>query len=206
MNKLLLLCLMFLSLLTHAQKETSQTIDAGNINAIILSADEIFRITLSTAPVETIIIRTRSDGEYFNRISLDAEIQGETLVLDSRFREILQSGYDKLSAHKVFAMEVILEIPEKLSVDISSNLASVYASGKYKNLLVQLKTGSCYLTDLSADAVVNTFNGNIELEAIDAQVTATSRHGELQFSGSNTGSHKIVLSSINGDIKVVNTK
>lgn len=206
MNKILLLFFLFSGLLAQAQKETFQTLDAENISSIVLSADEIFRITITTAPVENISIRTHSDGEYFNRISLDSEIQGETLLLTSRFREILQSGYDKLSAHKVFAMEIVLEVPEQLSVDINSNLASVYASGKFKNLLIQLRSGSCYLTDLSADTIVNTINGNIELAAKDAKVSATSRHGELQISGQNTGSHKISLSSINGDIRVVNTK
>ena len=202
----LLLFFMLSGTLALAQKETSQTLGAENIDAIVLSADEIYRISISTAAVDEIRITTRSDGEYYNRISLDSEIKGETLYLTSRFREILQSGYDKLSAHKVFAMEVFLEIPEGLSVDISSNLASVHASGEYNKLLIQLKSGSCYLTGISADGIVNTFNGNIELEAKDAQVTANSRHGELKFSGKNSGAHKIALSSINGDIRVVHTK
>lgn len=206
MNKILLFCLLFSGLWAHGQKETAQTIDAQDLKVIVISADEIFRITLSTAPVESIEIRTRSDGEYYNRISLDAEIQGETLVLNSRFREILESGYDKLSAHKVFAMEIILVIPDGLSVDISSNLASVYASGSFENLLIQLRSGSCYLSRLSSDAVVNTFNGNIELEAINSLVTASSRHGEVQFTGQNSGERKVELSSINGNIRVVNTK
>ena len=82
MKKLLLL-FFFLSYQVHAQKETTNTIDAEGINNIILSADEIFKITITTAPVETITITTHSDGEYYNQISLDARVEGETLLLDA---------------------------------------------------------------------------------------------------------------------------
>src|SRR5690606_17489233 len=122
--KNLLLIFFLLTLQAQAQKETLHTLDAEGITSIVLSADEIFKITLTTAPVDQISIKAHSDGEYFNQISLDEEVRGETLYLTSRFREILQSGYDKLSAHKVFAMEIVLEIPEGLSVDIGSDRKS----------------------------------------------------------------------------------
>lgn len=206
MKRSLLLFFLLFCLQGVAQKETTNTLDAQGISSIILSAEEIFKITVRTASVETITITTHSDGEYYNQISLDARVEGEILLLDSRFREILQSGYDKLSAHKVFAMEVTLEIPEGLSVDISSNLASVYASGTFKNLLVQLKSGSCYLSNFTGDALVNTFNGNIEVTTTNAKVIAVSRHGKVVLPQDNTGSHEIELSSINGNIRVLKTK
>src|SRR5690606_22015292 len=204
--KNLLLIFFLLTLQAQAQKETLHTLDAEGITSIVLSADEIFKITLTTAPVNQISIRVHSDGEYFNQISLDEEVRGETLYLTSRFREVLQSGYDKLSAHKVFAMEIVLEIPEGLSVDISSNLASVHASGDYKSLLVQLRSGSCYLSGFTGDAKVNTFNGTIEVTTRNTQIKALSRHGEVVLPQNNTGTHKMELSSINGDIRVQKTK
>ena len=206
MKRPLLLFFLLFCLQGFAQKETTNTIDAEGISSIILSAEEIFKITVRTAPVETITITTHSDGEYYNQISLDARVEGEILLLDSRFREILQSGYDKLSAHKVFAMEITLEIPEGLSVDIGSNLASVHAAGTYEYLLVQLKAGSCYLSRFTGDALVNTFNGNIEVSTSDARVKAVSRHGKIVLPEGNTGSHKMELTSINGNISVQKTK
>ena len=206
MKRSLLLFILLFSLQGFAQKETTNTIDANGIQNIIISADEIFKISITTAPVESITISTHSDGEYFNQISLDAQIEGDILLLDSRFREILQSGYDKLSAHKVFAMEIRLEIPENLSVDISSNLASVHASGDFKNLLVQLKSGSCYFSSFIGNAQVNTFNGNIEVATSNAHITAASRHGKVVLPQDNTGSHEMKLSSINGNIRVLKTK
>ena len=74
LQKILLLFFMLSGTLALAQKETSQTLGAENIDAIVLSADEIYRISISTAAVDEIIIKTRSDGEYYKRISLDSEI------------------------------------------------------------------------------------------------------------------------------------
>ena len=125
MKKIILLFFVFCCLSVQAQKETEQLIDAGNIEKIVLQSDEIYKITMRTAPVKSISIKSRADGEYFNNISLDAEVVGEKLFLKSRFREILQSGFDKLSAHKVFAMEVELLVPKGLEVEINSNVASV---------------------------------------------------------------------------------
>lgn len=188
------------------QKETLKTFDAEDIESIRLKTDEVFRIRISTAPAETITIRTRADGEYYNNISLDSEIKGETLELSSRFREILQSGYDKLSAHKVFAMEVELKIPENLNVEIISNLASVEGEGDYQNLLIQLKSGSCHLENFSGNASINTYRGDVTVETAGGMVEASSRNGTTNIPSHNFGQHLIHITSINGDIWVKKTK
>ena len=206
MRSLLVIAVIFFGFSAFAQKETSSLIEAKGITNIVIRSDEVFRIGISTAPVETITIRTRADGEYYNNISLDAEVSGETLLLTSRFREILQSGFDKLSAHKVFAMEVELEVPEGLSVELISNLASVFAKGEYERMFVQLKSGYCSLQEFSGDAVVNTFDGNVEVETTNAQVEASSRHGIINSDFNAGGQHTIRVTSINGNISVTKTK
>lgn len=206
MKKLLLSLLLLLSLSVHAQKETTQVLEAGNINTIILSSDEIYRVAIKTAPVHSITIRSKADGEYFNDISLESEIRQNTLFLKSRFREILQSGFDKLSAHKVFAMELELEIPEEMTLEIKSNVASVFMKGDYEQVLIQLKTGSAFLKDFIGDAIINTYDGNIELDTENAQVEANSRHGKVSVPDSGLGVNRIKLTSINGNIKVQETK
>ena len=200
----LLLFICFLSV--SAQKVTGDVFSAGNIKKIMLSSDEIYKINLSTGSGKEIRITTRTEGEYFNEISLDAELQDGTLLLNSRYREILQNGFDKLSAHKVFSMEVDLEIPHGMIVEIISNLASVFISGNYDAVLVQLKNGSCYLEDFAGDAVINTYDGNILGTAYSINAEANSRHGEVDVPEFLQGKHKLVLTSINGDIKVSETK
>lgn len=190
----------------RAQKETIQTIDAGNLTTVIFNSDEVYRIAIKTVPGDQIIIRSKTDGEYFNNISLDAEARNDVLYLKSRFREILQSGFDKLSAHKVFAMEVELQIPERMEVEIRSNVASVFMKGVYARVLIQLKSGSGYLENFQGDAVINTYEGDIEVESKNASVEAESRHGEVVVPDSFNGDYSLKLISINGNIKVRETK
>ena len=193
-------------MMVSAQKETTQVMDAGNLTAISINSEEVYKVTIKTVPGRSISIKSRADGEYFNDISLASEIRNKTLFLESHFRKILQSGFDKLSAHKVFAMELELEIPQEMSVEINSNVASVFMKGKYDGVLIQLKTGSAYLKNFNGDAIINTFDGNIEVQAENAQFQVNSRHGEVVLPKSAQGSNFLKLTSINGNIRVRETK
>ena len=197
---------LFFLLPVAAQKHTVQVLDGRGIGKILLSSDEIYNIRISSHPGKEIKIITDAEGEYYNDISLDVERRDQTLFLNSRFREILQSGYDKLSAHKVFSMEVVLQIPEGLEVEVNSNVASVFLKGDYKNILIQLKTGSCYFENFEGAAVVNTYEGNITGGAKNFISEANSRHGQVEVPQNSYGIHKMVLTSINGDIKLTQTK
>ena len=207
MKRLLLLLFLFFAFQqVTAQKRTNQSIQADDIESIEIAGDEIYKVTVHSGPVDKISIRSNADGEYFNEISLDTRVDGSVLLLNSRFREILQSGYDKLSAHKVFAMEIELLIPEDMTIKINSNVASVFMDGDYKDVMIQSKTGSSYLNNFSGNAVINTYDGNIEVHTSDAAITADSRHGKVELPEKNGGNNKIVLTSINGNIKVQETK
>lgn len=200
------LLLILLCLPAAAQKHTTHVIEGGDLEKIILSSDEIYIIKISTHPGSEIKIGTDAEGEYYNDINLDVERQANTLFLNSRFREILQSGFDKLSAHKVFSMEVELEIPVGMKIEINSNVASVYLKGKYNHALVQLKNGSCYLEKFEGNALINTLEGNILGDAKNFEAEANSRHGKVLLPVVTQGNHKMVLTSINGDIKLSETK
>lgn len=202
----LLIFFFLLAFSAKAQKLTQDVIAADNIDRIVLSSDEIYRINITTSPGKEIRIKTNAEGEYFNQISLDTRLERRSLFVSSRYREILQSGYDKLSAHKVFSMEVDLEVPQGMLLEITSNLASVYLSGTYDSVLMELRNGSCYLTSFSGEAVINTYNGNILGTVNRVNVQAKSRHGNVNVPQVPSGNHNMVLTSINGDIKITETK
>jgi|25_taG_2_1085351.scaffolds.fasta_scaffold13637_2 DUF4097 and DUF4098 domain-containing protein YvlB len=206
MKSYLVIFFFILSLSASAQKVTQDVLASAHLDKIVLSSDEIYRINIKASTTEEIQIKTKTEGEYFNQISLDTKLEGSTLLLSSRYREILQSGYDKLSAHKVFSMEVDLEIPEGMVLQINSNTASVYLSGRYKSVFIELKNGSCYLSDFSGEAVINTYDGNILGTVSKVNVEAKTRHGTMNLPQVPGGIHNMVLTSINGDIKLTETK
>jgi hypothetical protein len=194
---------LLLSLFTSAQKDTSQQIDSKGIESVYINTDEAFKINMKTTKGDKILISTHTEGEYFNDIALITETQGKSLYLSTKFRKILQSGYDKLSAHKVFSLEITIQIPEKLQVLIKSNIAALEAKGVYDFLEVELNSGYCTLTNFVGNALINTYNGSISIETTNATVTASSRNGEVIIPPDFTGNHIIKATSINGNIRVV---
>ncbi|MCF4100737.1 hypothetical protein L1I30_03560 [Gillisia sp. M10.2A] len=197
------LFIFFIFLSGYSQKNTSQTFNAEQINQLYIYTEEVFKINVHTSNTQQVVLSSHSEGEYFNDIALNMELLEDKMVLTSKFREILQSGYDKLSAHKVFSLEIDLEIPEGMEVFIRSNNSSVTANGNFKALKVELKSGSCHLHNFLGNAIINTYNGPIEVTTQDAIITANSRNGEVILPKFETGKHVLKLTSINGDIRVL---
>jgi hypothetical protein len=185
-----------------SQKDTSQNFDAKNIEQLYIYTDEVFKINIITSKTHQIILKSHSEGEYYNNISLEMEMRQNKMILTSNFPKILQGGFDKLSAHKVFSLEIDLEIPENLQVFVRSNIASVTGKGTFKNLQIELEYGFCRFEYLEGNAVINTYSGSIWVAAFNAKVTANSRNGKVAVPMSINGKYQINLTSINGNISV----
>lgn len=190
----------------HAQKETYEVIDAEKLKVLNIETDEVFRIRITAAPVEKINIKTRSEGEYYDNILIETSVKGERLNISTKYPERLTGGFDKLSAHKVFSLEIELEIPEGLEVVVSSNIASLIATGNYESVYAGLKQGYCNLLDFSGKANINTYGGDILVETKTGIIEANSRHGVVTVPDFLPGRNPIKLTSIDGDITVRKTK
>lgn len=186
-----------------AQSIVERKIAVDHIEQLHLKVDEVFGVYISTNPkLNELKIKSYSEGEYAQNIGFNFTEENKTLTIQTVFPEILTSGYDKLSAHKVFAVRLEIEIPEYKSVIIQSDLASVYGSGNYTYFETELKSGRCELYHFSGKALINTFKGDIEVETLQENITAYSTHGEVKLSPSFKKGNKISLKSIDGDINV----
>ncbi|MCM4159096.1 hypothetical protein FHG64_08900 [Antarcticibacterium flavum] len=184
------------------QSESSRLIDAAGVKELVILTDEVYKIYIRSGDGEQILLTTYSEGEYYNEIHLDVERSQERVVLNSRFREILQGGFDKLSAHKVFSMEISLQVPQGLDVYVRSNIASVTASGNFRNFKAELQEGYCHLEQFTGNALVNTYRGNIWVQTAGVEVKANSVAGKVQVDPNLQGQNRIQLRSVTGDIKV----
>lgn len=192
--------------IVSAQRNTSEIIDAGNIKSISIQSDEVYLIKITTSEKDQITISTHSEGEYYNDIALESSVKDDRLIINTSYPQKLTSGYDKLSAHKVFSLEIELQIPENLEITINSNIASLKGRGTFKSIFAELKQGYCELLDFSGAAVINTFSGYIFVETEYALIEAKSRNGKVEIPNSLPGRNPLKLTSIDGDIKVRKTK
>lgn len=185
------------------QKDTREILNAQDLKTINIESDEVYHITIIATNTSEIRISTHSEGEYFNEIFLKTRVRGNQLNIFSEYPERLTGGFDKLSAHKVFSLEIKLEIPSGMEVNVNSNIASLKASGNYKAIYANLKQGYCNLENYSGNAVINTYTGNILVETSSGLIEAKSRNGEVEIPDFLPGRNPLKLTSIDGNIKVV---
>lgn len=202
LKNILFFAVVFISGTLFAQRDTREIIDAENIKSIQIDTDEVYHIKITATKTSQISISTHSEGEYFNDIILNTEQQKDVFKISTRYPERLTGGYDKLSAHKVFSLEIELEVPQGLEVIINSNIASVEASGEFRSIYADLKQGYCKLLDFSGDAVINTYSGHILVETSSGLIEAESRNGTVEIPDFLPGRNPLRLKSIDGDIKV----
>lgn len=188
------------------QKETRETFNTEFLEAIHIYADEVNSITIETHSGNQVVISTHSEGEYYNRIGLITEMKDGKLILRTKYPQALSEGYDKLSAHKVFAIDLEVEIPAGLRIFIQSNLASVIAKGDYEIFEAELNQGYLDLKNFSGSGSVQTIMGDISVEARNTRVEAQSRNGKLQINPTFKGNNLLKLTSVNGDISLLKTK
>ncbi|MGA8853766.1 MAG: hypothetical protein WB492_06275 [Christiangramia sp.] len=200
--RLFLAVFIFVSGVIYAQRDTREVIDASSIKNIEINTDEVYLITISTTKSSEIKINTHSEGEYYDDIILETSIKDNKLNISTKYPERLTGGFDKLSAHKVFSLEITLTIPENLEISVNSNIASLSGKGKFKSIYANLKQGYCKLLDFSGAAVINTYTGNILIETSSGLIEANSRNGVVDIPQFLTGRKPLRLTSIDGDIMV----
>ncbi|MGY5850660.1 hypothetical protein [Salegentibacter sp. F14] len=188
------------------QKETLKAIDAISVETIQIYAEEVYSIDIETYSGSKIIISTLSEGEYYNRIRLQTELRNKELILSTQYPQALSGGYDKLSAHKVFSLQIKLKIPQGLRLYIESSLASVTTTGGFESIEIRLDQGFCELKDFSGNGNVQTILGDISVETSNTRVEATSRNGKLNLPIIPDGNKLLILTSVYGDISLRKTK
>lgn len=206
MNKILFIVLFSLSLTGYAQKIIEKSIENAAIKTLVVSDDSIFKIEISTSLNDGIQLQSKIEGEYANAIIISAVTKNDTLYISSAFQPFFKMKNDKLSAHKVVSIELVLVLPENLTVYAKSAIASAEIKGKYKKLSLEFTQGNTTVKDFIGDAMINSVNGNIKMESNYAVVEATSKTGIIEKEPLVSGTHYIKLNTINGNISVTKTK
>lgn len=205
MKKLLLLILIPYCL--FAQKRSEQTFDRQDIKTLLINSNAIFKISITAQPVQDISIQTITDGETYESSLLHTKIIDQRLEITTGRTPDFTPFNDKLSAHKVLSIELDITIPQDFNIDIYSTLAEVSLKGRYKELQINLGRGGLIGRDIRfRESVINTISGNVALTTKRADVTASSRNGEVIINSNLNEGPICSVESIYGDIEVLQVK
>ncbi len=181
-------------------------LDAAEISTIDIAGNTMFKIKISTAPVQTISLDLQVEGENNEQIVLQTRQENNTLFIGSAYHPMFVKPDDKLAAHKKISIELTLEIPKNLIVIINSDIASVYATGHYDKLTAELINGHFSAQKYSGNLQVDTLHGDIQLETNAGILNAHTKKGTIETFQLPTGNNQLTLNSVNGNINITKTQ
>lgn len=202
MTRLLFLCFFFVVLKFRAQEFQTSTkeIAATDIEQLYLKLDEVFELSISSESTDVIQLKTSSEGIYSNQIGLITKREDKTMKVHSAFREILTSGFDKLSSTKSFSFKVSLIIPKNLKVIIYSNSATLKTSGSFSYLEAHLVAGSCFLRNFHGKGFIESIRGDVLARAEEVTIKGQSNHGKTDIAPGFDYGPVLSLNSVEGNI------
>ncbi len=190
-----------------AQKVLQKEISSEGIETVLIEDDAIFKIEVQTSENNRVQLKANISGENSESIIIEEKIQDGTLFLSTGFSPFFEKENDKLAAHKLMAVEILVVIPKHINIQIKSKIASATVIGAYKNVEIGLDEGNCLLKDFLGNAVLQTKMGDITVFARN-QVSGEgiSLHGTVKNELPITGKYHLTAETINGSISLLQTE
>lgn len=202
---------LFLFILTYSfsfsQKKTEQiiTIDAS-LSYLVLSLDNVFNIKLSSTTNNKLKIKTISEGEYANYFILSNKQVNNILHISGEIGFTFPNNQDKLSAHKVHAINVEFLIPEYLHTSVSSDIGNIDIEGDFHRLSTNSQSGNCYLNNVFGDFIIKTINGDISLNTNKRLINTNTKIGTISEGVLTDGKSNFLLKTAKGNINIVKSE
>ncbi|WP_338732482.1 hypothetical protein [Mangrovimonas cancribranchiae] len=195
----------FFSPVLVAQQHIQRQLDLSNVQHININANKSFKVHVKTTNTTRAEVTLKSEGEYGNQLALITTIKNDTLYISSEFQPLFKVFDDKLAAHKVISLELMISLPEGKDVYLKSDLANVFCKGRFNRVVVELVNGQFHGNNMQGNAIINTIRGNIYIKTLYTE--------QSYFKSQNRTSKTIVnnvfkqtLNSINGDIFISKTE
>jgi len=189
--------------LSWSQKILSKVLEDPSLTQIHVLAQQVNTLHLKPSSSKELHVSARLNGEYsFHQIIVFTR-KGNTLFIGPDLSATFEIPNDKLSAHKIWSVDLAIEIPTYLEVYIDGGNTQINAEGIFEKLQIQLNDGLCVLKEVGNQVRVNTIRAPIILKQKKAIINAETTFGTLILPSVPKGLSEIVLRSIHGDIKVV---
>lgn len=188
---------------SFSQKIIERELDATSISAIEIDSDNVFNITITSVDTKKLNISTTIEGENFENVLLSIKENNGLISIVPEHTPFFEAKNDKLSAHKVVAIEMALMVPKSIDIIIKSSLSSVSTLGRFKSIKANLGTGNCLLEGFSGDAQIKTKQGFIKVFANKSVYgIANSKKGIVTNELKSKGKYRIEAESFEGDISL----
>lgn len=188
----------------QAQKVLDKAWDAASIRKLEIISDEIYHITVLSKETDDIRIITVVEGEHYENVVLNTSFLKGTRTITIGYTPYFEPPNDKLAAHKVISIKMVIHVPSRMEVAVKGALASVETTGVLSQLSLALEEGSILLNAFEGDAELKTKSGNITVHAKQSvQGFGKSKRGTVQNTLNEKGKFVVWAKSVNGDISLL---
>ncbi|TRZ45850.1 hypothetical protein DMZ48_00800 [Robertkochia solimangrovi] len=186
-----------------AQKVLEKVFDAHDLTSVNINADQMYRVELHTHRKPSVTIIASMEGEYRNDLVITADQKGSSLFVESRFMPLFKDPNDKLSAHKVVSVDLVISVPESVKVSLSGHATRVLPKGNFSDLEIKTYDGPVFLVGTSGLIEVRTFSGDIHASGIKGVIArAESSYGKIFKGKVVPGGSEFRFNSVNGNIHI----
>ena len=200
---LLLVMLWCCSGLVWGQKNIMhQKVLDEEITSLYFDLNDVFVITFSSTTSDEVVITARSEGEYASHFVVREVRQANEMSFIGDIAFTFPNHQDKLSAHKVHAISIEIQVPSTLNVYVRSDIGNLTVTGGYQYFVADLQSGDCNLNAVSGQLKIQTVGGSINARVKKAQVIAQSKLGRIVREKVTIGPTVIDLKTLKGDINI----
>ena len=163
----------------QAQSKWEKTIDAPEVHSLSIELGFIQNLMVSTGNSDQYVIKTSSEGEYRDQVMLVSKEVDHWLEIYPQWAPSFIAPNDKLSAHKVRAVNLELIVPRGKTLEIRGEQAVVSVLGEYKEVVLRLGSGRVNLEHSSEESDIRTDSADVFLTVPYGDVQASSAEGKV---------------------------
>jgi hypothetical protein len=198
--KVLLWCTFFLGFSAFGQVQWNKTLNELDLKGITIDMRFIHGLTLSTHRSKDVLLNTQSEGEYQLQYVVVTQYDNHWLTVYPQRAPSFKSYNDKLSAHKVIAMNLEIRVPEYIKVEIEANQGNLNVSGLYRELYIQIDEGSLKMSHIAEQSTIKTKGASVYLNIDSGTVETKSEKGKVVGFIAPNRNHHYDISSQYGPI------
>jgi len=200
MRQLIFSILVFTCFGLQAQKNIRKSIVNPRTAWVHVDTEHCFELVLGNSDSKEVLVKADIDGEYKDDLLIEIEEDGTTLIIRPDFRPDFRHPNDKLSAHKVISVRLVVLVPEYTNIKVYGNHTKVQANGIFSASEITLDDGQCAMKVEAETVEATTHSGDIYFESNGAMIEAVSRYGEVQGGPIAKGNGSVSLRSTSGNI------
>ena len=184
----------------HAQKTVSQVVLEPEIKRLLIQGEDCYRIRILTQQSREVRLEAEMQGEYQEALVVRTEKLGATLRVGTEYAPGFNLPNDKLGAHKVFSVDLMVIVPEDIEIIVNARNCELRTTGWLQSLEATLDSGMCILEHQGETTTVRTRRAGIEAYIKRGTIAASSQFGPTEIEDIPSGPQTYRFESTHGGI------